>query len=96
LAGVLYLGAGSGLALLQPARGVIGAPLRRSDLPWLAAIVFFGGVIGPLSLMLGLARTDAASAALLLNLEGLATMAIAWLVFKENAHWRIFLGAWDR
>ena len=82
--------------MLQPARGVIGAPLRRSDLPWLAAIVFFGGVIGPLSLMLGLARTDAASAALLLNLEGLATMAIAWLVFKENAHWRIFLGAWDR
>ena len=98
LAGVLYLGAGIGLVVLQLARAAIGlpspeAPLRRSDLPWLAAIVLFGGVIGPLSLMLGLARTDAASAALLLNLEGLATMAIAWLVFKENADWRVFLGA---
>jgi len=98
LAGVLYLGAGMGLAVLQLARAAIGfpspeAPLRRSDLPWLAAIILFGGVIGPLLLMLGLARTDAASAALLLNLEGLATMAIAWLVFRENADWRIFLGA---
>jgi drug/metabolite transporter (DMT)-like permease/outer membrane protein OmpA-like peptidoglycan-associated protein len=98
LAGVLYLGAGIGLAVLQLARAAIGlpspeAPLRCPDLPWLAAIILFGGVIGPLSLMLGLARTDAASAALLLNLEGLATMAIAWLVFKENADWRVFLGA---
>ena len=98
LAGLLYIGAGLGLAVLQLARAAIGlpspeAPLRRSDLPWLAAIILFGGVIGPLLLMLGLARTDAASAALLLNLEGLATMAIAWLVFKENADWRVFLGA---
>ncbi len=98
LAGVLYLGAGIGLAVLQLARAAIGlpspeAPLRRPDLPWLAAMILFGGVIGPLSLMLGLARSDAASAALLLNLEGLATMAIAWLVFRENADWRVFLGA---
>ena len=43
--------------------------------------------------MFGLARTDAASASLLLNLEGLATMGIAWLVFRENVDRRLLLGA---
>ena len=43
--------------------------------------------------MFGLTRTDAASASLLLNLEGLATMGIAWLVFRENVDRRLLLGA---
>jgi len=98
LAGLLYLGAGLGLAAVHLGRNVIGlpgveAPLRRSDIPWLATITFFGGLIGPLLLMLGLARTEAASAALLLNLEGLATMAIAWLWFHENVDRRLLFGA---
>jgi drug/metabolite transporter (DMT)-like permease len=98
LAGLLYLGAGVGLALFQAARATLRlpaeeAPLRRADLPWLAAVVAAGGVVGPLLLMLGLARTDAASGALLLNLEGLATMALAWLVFRENVDRRLLLGA---
>jgi hypothetical protein len=29
-------------------------------------------------------RTDAGGASLLLNLEGLATMALAWVIFREN------------
>jgi drug/metabolite transporter (DMT)-like permease len=98
LAGLLYLGAGVGLAIGQAARFVLGAtaseaPLRRADMPWLAAIVAFGGVAGPLLLMLGLARTSTASGSLLLNLEGLATMAIAWVVFRENVDRRLLLGA---
>jgi drug/metabolite transporter (DMT)-like permease len=43
--------------------------------------------------MLGLARTSAASGSLLLNLEGLATMAIAWVIFRENVDRRLLLGA---
>ena len=43
--------------------------------------------------MLGLALTAASTAALLLNLEGLATMAIAWMVFRENTDRRILIGA---
>jgi drug/metabolite transporter (DMT)-like permease/outer membrane protein OmpA-like peptidoglycan-associated protein len=98
LAGLLYLGAGLGLAAVHLGRAFIGlpgveAPLRRSDLPWLAAATIFGGLIGPLLLMLGLARTEAATAALLLNLESLATMAIAWLWFHENVDRRLLLGA---
>ena len=98
VAGLLYLGAGGGLMIGQATRFVLGvrnseAPLRRADAPWMIAIVAFGGILGPLFLMLGLARTSAASGSLLLNLEGLATMAIAWVVYRENVDGRLLLGA---
>ena len=53
---------------------------------------FFGGVLGPVALMSGLVTTSGASASLLLNLEAVLTAVIAWVVFKENADWRIVLG----
>ena len=98
LAGLLYLGAGLGLAVMYAARTALGlaapeAPLRGRDLPWLFVIVIFGGIIGPLLLMLGIGRTPASSGSLLLNLESLATMGIAWLVFRENVDRRLLLGA---
>src|SRR5215207_1835904 len=98
LAGLLYLGAGLGLAVVHTARAALGiaapeAPLRRRDLPWLFVIIIFGGVLGPMLLMLGLGRTSASSGSLLLNLESLATMGIAWLVFHENVDRRLLLGA---
>jgi drug/metabolite transporter (DMT)-like permease len=98
MAGLLYLGAGVGLALVHLSRRAlrlpaVEAPLRRSDVPWLAAVIVTGGILGPLFLMFGLARTDAAGASLLLNLEGLATMSIAWLVFHENVDRRLLFGA---
>ena len=98
LAGLLYLGAGLGLAVVYTARTALGlpapeAPLRRHDMPWLMVIVIFGGILGPVLLMLGLGRTPASSGSLLLNLESLATMGIAWLVFRENVDRRLFLGA---
>jgi drug/metabolite transporter (DMT)-like permease len=98
LAALLYLGSGLGLAvvlLLRRARGgaAMEASLRRADLPRLAAVVLLGGALGPALLMFGLARVPAATASLLLNAEGIATMAIAWIVFRENADRRILLGA---
>jgi drug/metabolite transporter (DMT)-like permease len=42
--------------------------------------------------MLGLTRSSAATASLLLNLEGVLTALLAWLVFKENADRRVVLG----
>ena len=98
LAGLFYAGAGIGLAAIHILRAGLGipapeAPLRKADFPWLMAVIAFGGVIGPLLLMLGLARTRAASGSLLLNLESLATMAIAWLFFRENVDRRLLTGA---
>ncbi|WP_332119824.1 DMT family transporter [Azorhizobium caulinodans] len=98
MAGLLYLGAGVGLGLMKAGRRLAGqraieAPLQRADLPWLALVILAGGVLGPLLLMLGLSRTDAASASLLLNLESLATLAIAWVAFHENVDRRLLVGA---
>lgn len=98
IAGLLYLGAGLGLRLVHLGRRglklpAIEAPLRRADFPWLAAVILAGGVLGPLFLMSGLARSAATSASLLLNLEGLATMFIAWVVFRENVDRKLLLGA---
>lgn len=98
LAGVLYFGAGIGLTFLLALRALNGkisgeARLSRADLPWLAAIIVVGGVVGPCLLMFGLATSDASTASLLLNLESVTTMVIAWLVFKENVDRPLLVGA---
>ena len=91
LAGLLYLGSGVGLGLFFIARKS-SFGLRRDDLPWLGGAVLAGGVIGPVLLMLGLARTSAANSSLLLNLEGVFTALLAWFAFRENFDRRIALG----
>jgi drug/metabolite transporter (DMT)-like permease len=98
LAGLLYLGSGLGLGTLLLLRRAAGmgkgeAALGRADLPWLGAAVLAGGVAAPVLLMLGLAATAASSAALLLNLEGVFTLALAWLAQRENVDRRLALGA---
>jgi drug/metabolite transporter (DMT)-like permease len=94
LAGLLYLGSGVGLFAVWLIRrgGSREAPLTRRDAPWLAGAIAFGGVAGPLLLMIGLTRTPASAASLLLNLEGVFTALFAWFVFRENFDRRIALG----
>lgn len=99
LAGLLYCGAGVGVAVLRRilrARFVQPqteeAALAREHVPWLAAAIVTGGIVGPILLMVGLARTDAATASLLLTLEGVATALLAWFVFQENFDRRIAIG----
>jgi drug/metabolite transporter (DMT)-like permease len=94
LAGLLYLGSGTGLLVVWLIRrgGRQEASLSRNNLPWLAGAVTFGGVIGPLLLMYGLLRTPASSASLLLNLEAVFTSVIAWLLFREHVPLRIAIG----
>jgi drug/metabolite transporter (DMT)-like permease len=96
LAGLLYVGSGVGLGLYFLAqrlrRRPAESPLKRSDAPWLVGAVLAGGVAAPLLLMLGLSRTAASGASLLLNLEGVFTALLAWFVFRENVDRRIALG----
>ncbi len=98
LAGLLYLGSGFGLALLLLVRPLwrptteARARIPRRDLPWLAGAVLAGGIAGPVLLMTGLQTIDGASASLLLNIEGVLTALIAWLVFRENADRQIVSG----
>jgi drug/metabolite transporter (DMT)-like permease len=96
LASFLYLGSGLGLGLiilLRRGTQQTEAKLVKQDIPWLAGTVLFGGMIGPILLLLGLKTTDAASASLLLNLEAVLTLLLAWIVFREHVDSKLFAGA---
>lgn len=94
LAGLLYLGSGIGLGLVRIVRdrGWHVPTMTRAEWSWYLLAIACGGVLGPLLLMLGLTRTSAASASLLLNLEAVLTALLAWIVFRENTDRRIVLG----
>ncbi len=97
LAGLLYLGSGTALAVWlawRRAQGVpsdASAPLTAADRPWLFGSVLAGGICGPLALMWGLQTTSGASASLLLSLEGVLTTLIAAGVFREAVDRRVWL-----
>jgi len=98
LAGLLYLGSGIGLALYRYARRnfsmavAVEASLFGAQWKWLGFAILSGGIVGPVLLMVGLAKTNGAEASLLLNLEGVFTAMLAWFVFKENFDRRIATG----
>lgn len=94
LGGLLYLGSGLGLAVVRVVRdrGWQATGLQAGEWRWLLGATFFGGVLGPVLLLWGLARTSAVNASLLLNLEAVLTAVLAWLVFRENADRRVVLG----
>jgi drug/metabolite transporter (DMT)-like permease len=100
LAGLLYLGSGIGLLswlllrrrFIDRRAGKSESLLTRRDLPWLAGAIAVGGVLGPLLLMYGLTLTTASTSSLLLNMEGVFTPLLAWLVFHENYDVRILIG----
>ena len=98
LAGLLYLGAALAVAPAvvgssrRAATGSLGEAWRHEGRALLGAVVVGGG-IGPALLMAGLARTSAASASLLLNLELAATVALAATVFREHLGARVLAGS---
>jgi drug/metabolite transporter (DMT)-like permease len=94
LAGLLYSGSGIGLMSIRIIRDKrwLASGLTKAEWLWFAGAIFFGGILAPVLLMLGLVYTSAASASLLLNLEAVFTALFAWLVFKENTDRRIVLG----
>ena len=85
IAGLLYAGATLALLGVRLVRGTRAeTPVSRKDWPALAALTLLGGVVGPVALVLGLARLPAASSSLLLNLEAVFTLAIAVLLGHEH------------
>jgi drug/metabolite transporter (DMT)-like permease len=100
LAGLFYLGSGIGLGLaiawrkfgLNRHQSGTEHHIGKHEWPWLLGAIAMGGVAGPALLMLGLSSTPAATSSLLLNLEGVLTAVIAWVVFRENVDVQVFLG----
>ena len=83
LAGLLYLGAGAGMAILSLFHRDDAPRLGREDLaPTLGMILL--DIAAPILLMLGLRGGEAASASLLGNFEIVATALFALLLFRER------------
>ena len=98
LAAVLYLSSGLGLLLVKVYQRFIpngrrstSTSLGVSGSLWLGAAIVSGGVVAPILLMISLTMTPASTASLLLNLEGVLTAVLAWLVFSEHFDRRLAL-----
>lgn len=85
LAGLLYIGAG--IAMI-PAIMKTGSQIRllfnKNNLIRTLGIILFGGLLGPLLLLIGLRATDAASVSIWLNMELVATAILGVLIFKDS------------
>jgi len=92
LAGLLYSGAGLGLATVRLVRRSPPVRVNREELAPLAGAIVCGGMLGPVLLMVGLAHLPATASSLLLNAESIFTALIAWVIFKENVDRRIAFG----
>jgi drug/metabolite transporter (DMT)-like permease len=97
LAGLLYLGSGVGLGVFRIVQRAVGsrrrqAGVRVAHFPWLLGAIVAGGIAGPVLLMFGLALGRASEASLLLNVEGVLTGLIAWVVVREHVQTRIVAG----
>lgn len=92
LAGLLYIGAGLAVTPHTITHPPDRTAITRDWKPATVAVIA-GGAIGPALLVAGLARTSAASASIMLNLELAATIALAATIFKEHLGRRLLASA---
>jgi drug/metabolite transporter (DMT)-like permease len=89
LAALLYLGAALLISVFRVFSRIARqqspeAQIRRSDALTLGGVVGFGGVLGPVLVLFGLARISALTGSLLLNLEAVFTILLAVIDFHEH------------
>lgn len=98
LACLFSVGAAVGLAIIYLLRYWLTREpqslhrVKSYDWGWLISGSLVGALISPILLVVGIASSSASTASLLLNLEGVLTAAIAWILFKEAFSWRIVWG----
>lgn len=91
MAGLLYLGAGAGMYLLEKFnKHNKELPLTKKEMPYTVAMVVLD-IAAPIFLMIGLTRCSAANASLLNNFEIVATSLIALIIFKEAINKKLWL-----
>jgi drug/metabolite transporter (DMT)-like permease len=91
LAGLLYLGAAVAVFPWAVWGSFKNLKIDKRNLRLLGGAVLFGGILGPVLLLFGLAQASAASTALWLNLETVATALFARFLFKEHLDIRAWL-----
>lgn len=95
IAGLLYLGAGFGMAGVTGIRRIFNKsrdekPLTKKELPYTVAMCALD-IAAPICLLIGLSKTSPENAALLNNFEVVATAIIAFVFFKEKISKRLWL-----
>jgi len=93
LAGLLYLGAALAVLPFSFRGGSRTLRRKRRNVLMLLGAVLFGGILGPVLILVGLQQAPAASVALWLNLETVATALLAWAFFREHLDRKTWMAA---
>jgi drug/metabolite transporter (DMT)-like permease len=86
LAGLLYLGASLGVASFSFGKRIQSQPwqMNKKNIFRLSGAVFFGGMLAPLLLLMGLNLASATSVSLWLPLELVATAVLGRMIFRDH------------
>lgn len=87
LAGLLYLGAAMVFVPNTIVNGKHNYNTLKKSGKWLqlAGIIIFGGILGPLLLMMGLTNADSMSVSIWLNFELVATAVLGIVILRINS-----------
>lgn len=85
LAGLLYFGAAIAFSpfIIKHRKIEFSALKQTGKKIYLVGVIFFGGILGPLFLMIGLNAANAMSVSIWLNMEMVATAILGVLIFKD-------------
>jgi len=93
LAGLLYLGAGLAMVpFILRKDSQVKMLFQSGNKTKTLGIVFFGGFLGPLLLLIGLKAANAASVSIWLNMELVATAILGILFFKDKLDKMTWMG----
>ena len=90
-AALLYIGAACAAGVMRLRSRGGGASLTRRDLPRIVGIAIAGAAVAPTFLAWGLARAGATAGSLVLNLEAVLTVVLAWVIYREALGRRVLV-----
>ena len=82
-AALLYAGAAMAAGAMRLRAPATGGSLDRRDVPRIVGIAIAGAAVAPTLLAWGLARAGATVGSLVLNLEAVLTVLLAWAIYRE-------------
>jgi drug/metabolite transporter (DMT)-like permease len=87
----LYVGAAIAAGAMRLRSRPTGASLTRRDLPRIVGIAIAGAAVAPTFLAWGLVRAGATAGSLVLNLEAVLTVLLAWAIYRESLGRRVLI-----
>jgi len=90
-AALLYVGAALAALAMRLQGKPAGSSLRRSDGPRILGVAVAGAAVAPTCLAWGLTHAGATAGSLVLNLEAVLTVLLAWLIYRESLGRRVLV-----